>query len=215
MSNETTNPVVKWILIGVIVVSVCVVGAFVLLGTYPAGEYRVAKELEKRGFVVEYERQSNNIWKYPVIVIGENLSITEDDSRLLCQLSHIQILNFLRCDLSGWNLDEIRNCRELRYIYSNTATHFPIDEIGTLAACPMTWIGINNDCLNDANLTEFAKFTNLEYLDLEKNAGITDAGIEHLEKIASLRLVRLKGTSVTKEGIEEFQKKRPDVRVVF
>jgi len=215
MSNETTNPVVKWILIGVIVVSVCVVGAFVLLGTYPAGEYRVAKELEKRGFVVEYERQSNNIWKYPVIVIGENLSITEDDSRLLCQLSHIQILNFLRCDLSGWNLDEIRNCRELKYIHSNHATHFPIDEIGKLAACPVTWLGINTDCLNDSNLVEFAKLTNLEYLYLEKNAGITDAGLDHLEKIASLQYLGLTGTSVTQEGVDEFKKKRPGVEVEF
>ena len=215
MSNETTNPVVKWILIGVIVVSVCVVGACVSLMFYPAEDYRVSGELKLRGFEIIYQRQGYNIWQYPVHVEGSGLSITEDDCRLFCQLPHLQSLAFYGCDLAGWNLDEIRNCRELKYIHSNHATHFPIDEIGKLAACPVTWLGINTDCLNDSNLVEFAKLTNLEYLYLEKNAGITDAGLDHLEKIASLQYLGLTGTSVTQEGVDEFKKKRPDVEVIF
>jgi hypothetical protein len=92
-------------------------------------------------------------------------------------------------------------------------TQFPVDEIGKLAACPVRVILLPNVHLKDGDLEAFTKLTNLDLLILESNVGITDAGLEHLEKIASLRHLQLSKTSVTKEGVEEFQKKRPDVRV--
>jgi hypothetical protein len=64
-------------------------------------------------------------------------------------------------------------------------------------------------------LEYFTGLTKLEYLDLREDAGITDTGLECLEKIASLGELRLVGTSATQEGVEEFQRKRPDVRVQF
>jgi len=215
MSNETTNPVVKWILIGVSVVSVCVVGAFVLLGTYPAGEYRAAAELEKRGFEILYERQGHNIWKYPFAVKGEDRSITEDDCQFLCQLSHLQYLVFYRCDLSGLNLDDIGHCRELVSFWCEGVTPFPADEIRKLAVCPLDWFVFTNAHLNDSDLEDFVKWAKFQYLHLEENAEITDASFEYLEKIASLRELRLTGTSVTQEGVDEFKKKRPGVTVIF
>ena len=215
MSNETTNPVVKWILIGIIVVSVCVIGAFVLLGTYPAEEYRVARELESRGFTVYFEWQGNNIWKYPALVRGEDRSITEDDSRLIGQLTHLKRLEFRRSDLSGLNLDKIGNCRELEDFQCENVTPFPVDEIRKLAACPIIVSLIYNSCLNDSDLEVLAEWPTVRFLNLNANVEITDAGFEHLEKIASLTTLLLEGTSVTKEGVEEFKKKRPDVNVWY
>jgi len=94
-------------------------------------------------------------------------------------------------------------------------TQFPADEIGKLAACPLTSIALINAGLNDSDLENFAGLTKIVQIILGNNAGITDAGFEHFEKIASLSYLNLKGTSVTQEGVKEFRKKRPDVEVVF
>ena len=215
MSNEQTSSTVKRILIAVIAVSICAVGAFVLLMTYPAGEYRAAKELELRGFLVDNTRQSYNVWAYPRILIGENLSITEDDSRLIGQLSHLQDLVFRRCDLSGLNLDDIGNCQELIGFSCDDVTPFPADEIRKLAACPVHRASFVNASLDDSDLADFAKWIRLQNLYLNDNVEITDTGFDHLEKIASLKYLILTGASVTQERIEEFKKKRPDVEVEF
>ena len=221
MSNETTHPVVKWILIAVIVVSFCVVGALFLIGTYPTEEYRAAKELEKRGFNIGYARQGYQVWRYPIGVSGSGLSITEDDSRLICQLRHLRLLYFQRCDLSGLYLDDIGNRRELRKFYCYDVTQLPADEITKLTVCPINEFGFGNVIglgdvhLNDSDLMNFTKWTKLEYLDLPDNAGITDAGFEYFGKIASLKKLNLTGTSVTQKGVDDFRKKRPDVYVEF
>jgi hypothetical protein len=216
MSKESTSPVLKWFLIAVIAISICALGAFVLLMVYPAKEHRIARELQKRGFYVEYERQGNNLWRYPFRVDGENLSITQDDIRLICQLPHLRMLMFQDGDLSGLKLDDIVNCQELTNFYCISVTPFPNDEIRKLAACPIHSFVFSKVNWNDSDLEDFAKWaTTVDNLTMMVNAGITDAGLIHLEKIASLRGLDLSGTSVTQEGIDEFQKKRPDVTVIF
>ncbi|MCL2348427.1 MAG: protein phosphatase 1 regulatory subunit 42 [Planctomycetaceae bacterium] len=215
MSNERTRLALKWVLIAVCTVSITALGAFVLLMTYPAKQYRAADELQARGFEIHYERQGFTGRQYPYVVIGEKLNITEDDCRLIGQLPHLQELLFQRCDLSGLNLDDIGNCRKLRIFHCNDVTQFPVDEIRKLTDCPIHAFGFTNAHWNDYNLEEFAKWTKLEKLYLGGNAGITDAGLGHLEKIVSLRELQLQETSVTKDGIKEFQRKRPDVKVYF
>ncbi|MCL2346797.1 MAG: hypothetical protein FWC50_00910 [Planctomycetaceae bacterium] len=215
MSNESTSPALKWILIAVIGASFLVAVFFVLLATYPANDYRVARELESRGFRVFYRWHDSLIWQYPTHVSGVDQSITPDDCRLVCQLSRLQSWDFVRCDVLGLNLDEIGNCRELSSFNCVDVTQFSAGEIRKLAACPVTRVMLQNAHLNDSDLEHFVGLSKLGLLMLEGNAGITDAGLEHLEKISSLKNLTLPQTSVTKEGVEEFQKKRPDVKVWF
>jgi hypothetical protein len=215
MSSETSGPVAKWILIAVSGISMLCIVFFIGLMTYPAGEYRAADELQARGFGIRFMRQNYEVWQRPILVLGEDQSITEDDSRLICQLSRLQSLTFRRCDLSELNLDDIGNCRELRYFYCDDVTQLSVNEIRKLAVCPVYVFMLKNAPLNDSDLESFMKWTKVEYLYLENNPGITDAGFEHLEKITPLRQLDIKGTSVTKEGVEEFQRKRPDVTVAF
>jgi hypothetical protein len=213
MSSETSSPVVKWILIVLSGISVLCIAFFIVLMTRPVDEYRVADELQARGFHVEYER--HEIWQRPFQVWGDGLSITEDDSRLICQLPHLQALAFQCCDLSGLNLDDIGNCQGLWCFHCEDVTLFPADEIRKLAACPINTFHYTKSPLNDSDLKDFAKWAKGVFLDLNDNAGITDAGLEHLEKIASLQYLGLVRTSVTREGVEEFRRKRPDVTVLF
>jgi len=223
MSEAPTNPMLKRILIAIAGVTILGVVLLYLLATYPAGEYRVADELRARGFKVWYSRRNDTvmqhpadmIWQHPNNVVGTDRSITPDDCRLICQLPRLQGLGFERCDFSESNLDDVGNCRELTSFCCDDVTQLSAVEMEKLAACPVTVIMLRNAHLTDYDLEAFAGLTKLMYLDLEENIEITDAGLEHLEKIASLQFLCLPKTSVTKDGVREFQKKRPDVKVFF
>jgi len=219
MSQTSTNPALKWILIVIAVVTALGAVAVVLLSTYPADEYRVARELRKRGFDIIYYRQDGDkIWYRPTNVLGQYQSITSDDCRLFCQLPRLYYLLFMRCDMSALNLDEIGNCREVHVLQCNDATQFPVSELTKLTACPFWTIYVESKDvpLKDSDLEEFVKFTHLEELSLIcNNVGVTDVCLEYFEKIPSLKKLRLPGASITQEGVEEFKKKRPDVEVYY
>jgi len=219
MSQTSTNPALKWILIVIAVVTA--LGAIVvyLMAKYPASEYRVARELQMRGFRIDYHwLPNNNIWQRPANIHGTNQMITSDDCQLFGQLPRLHFLQLERCDMSGLNFDEIKNCKELHTIKCLEATRFPVGELKKLTVCPVRriWVISEDVDLNDSDLEEFAKFTNLESIELEfNNAGVTDACLEYFEKIPTLKSLILSGSSITPEGTAEFKKKRPDVGVLL
>ena len=217
MSQTSTNPTLKWVLIAFIGLMILGTVFFVLYVTYPTDDYRVAKTLQKRGFDIIYNYSDDNwIWQRPTHVSGEDQSITTDDSRLICQLPRLYALLFLRCDASGLNLDEIGNCRELYHFTFVDVKRFPVSELEKLTASPVRQIHVESKDvhLKDSDLEEFVKFTHLESLVLEfNNVGVTDACLEYFEKIPTLKTLSLIGSSITHEGVTEFQKKRPDDKV--
>ena len=219
MSQTSTHPALKWVLIVIVMMTALGAVAVVLLSAYPADEYRAARELEKRGFTAGYHWfDDNKIWQHHDEIGGDGLMITSDDCRLFCQLPYLEVLEFMRCDMSGLNLDEIGNCQKLQIIHCLDATRFPISELKKLTACPVELIHVESKDvdLNDSDLEEFVKFKNLEILRLEfNNTGVTDTCLEYFEKIPTLETLILPGSSITQEGVEEFKKKRPDVDVYY
>ncbi|MCL2119292.1 MAG: hypothetical protein FWH27_12780, partial [Planctomycetaceae bacterium] len=109
----------------------------------------------------------------------------------------------------------IGNCQELWLFSCRQVTQFSADEMKKLATSPVTAVWLTNVDLNDSGLKYLAGLTHLIVLGLQANTGITDAGLEQLESMSSLKDLHLTGTSVTKEGVKEFRKKRPDVYVAF
>ena len=218
MPEDTKPSKLKWILIavnGFLVLGVIIVFVF---ATRPE-DHHIARKLQTRGYMViynwEYDDTSNeiSIWQRPTHVAGNDVNLSPEDSRLICQLPCLYALDFAQGDVSGLNLDNIGNCQRLRYFRFFSVTGFPKGEIQKLATCPVAHIALVGVGLTDSNLEAFIKFSDLENLALNDNVGITDAGLEHLEKIPNLKELNLSKTSVTKEGIEEFQEKRPDVTV--
>jgi hypothetical protein len=153
------------------------------------------------------------LWGQPISVHCKNLILTPENCRLICQLRGLQGLLFYRSDISGLDWDEIGHCRILDSLSFDDITGFPINEIQKLAACPIVFLALFNVQLKDSDLENIMGLKQLAFLELYMNVGITDASFEYLEKIASLKYLNLSKTSVTEEGIKEFQKKRPDVRV--
>lgn len=200
-------------------------------------DFPVALQLQSRGFGVIYNWQNDTVWKHPTHVYANDESITADDCRLICRLPRLYALQFMRGDMSNLNLDEIGNCPELLFFQFRKVDRFPSceirklaacpklvslqisstvfkitrDDIEPLSACPLVQVNLESAGLSDVDMDVFTGFAKLVQLGLEGNIGITDAAFEHFAKIPSLKRLVLQKTSVTKEGVEEFQKKRPDV----
>ena len=214
--KEPKKSALKWVLIGVIILSVVVV----LYATFP-NDFRIAEELQSRGFEVHYDGQYEMIWQHPAYYIWErpicvtvvDQNITQDDSRSICLLRNLKELCFIRSDISGLNWDEIVSCRVLCSLLFDDVTGFSTSELQKISACPIVLIQFYNVQLNDSDIENIMGLKQLEWLWVDKSIGITDASFEYLEKIASLEKLYLVDTSVTEEGVKEFKKKRPDVEV--
>lgn len=201
MSKETTSPALKWILTATIGIIIFGAVLFFLLATYPAEDIRVAQELEARGFHVTYARQGYLGWEVPNFITGRNQKITSDDCRLICQLSRLRYIYLFDCDITELNLDDIGNCRKLEKFWfsAETQTRLPMSEIQKLSACP-TLEAIYLRCNRDEEFSE------------DKSM---DVFLEYFEKSPKLRVLQLPASCVTKEGVEEFKNKCPDIRFHF
>lgn len=239
MSKSSERPSLKWLLITVFAFIVLGAAPFVWFAIEP-DDFRAARELQSRGFDIIYNWMDDTILQHPTHIGGSDKNVTKEDSELMCRLPQLYAIHFLRGDMSGLNLDGIENCPELVFFRFHEVTQFPSNELRKLTACPnleslsLSGISLNltredieplSACpnlvsvflvsagLSDADLDAFAAFPKLETLSLEGNTEITDAGLVHFEKISSLRELNLKKTSVTQNGADEFQKKRPDVKI--
>ncbi len=163
MSEKPSNPIFVRILIVIIAITFLGVIAFVLLATYPA-DRRVAAELRSRGFDVSYNWIRGSLWKRSWAVIGSTQNITAEDCRLICQLPRLCSLDFVGCDMSGLNWDEINNCQDLRSLGLIDSTNFSVAELEKLAVCPINILFMESRTtkVNDSDLESFVKFKNLD-----------------------------------------------------
>jgi len=71
----------------------------------------------------------------------------------------------------------------------------------------------NSHALTDRGLASLARFTALESLDLEYSA-ITDAGLDHIAAVETLRWVDLGGCDgITKSGLATLRSRRLDLEI--
>jgi len=210
MSEKTNRPPLKWLLISSL--------GIVLVGLVPMvwytslpDDFHVGRKLQARGFEVDYDI----FWRHPVCICGNGLNITVEDCRLISQLPHLESLTFAYGDVSELNFDEIGNCQKLEQVGFSNVTQFSINEFRKLTICPIDWVFFYNVDLTDSDLEVLTELkAEFNYIGLGDIPGITDAGLEHLEKIPHLYNLDITNTSVTEEGLEEFRKKRPDVNII-
>jgi uncharacterized membrane protein len=82
--------------------------------------------------------------------------------------------------------------------------------LGNLSA--VTHLRLARNRITDRGLAALGGLPRLEHLNLYGNAGITDAGLESLARMASLRELYLWQTGVTAAGVERLREQRPDLR---
>lgn len=62
-------------------------------------------------------------------------------------------------------------------------------------------------------LAHLSKFTQLERLDLSRNGQITDAALPHLKRLANIKDLDLRGTSMTDTAVAELRRALPNARI--
>ena len=86
--------------------------------------------------------------------------------------------------------------------------------IGALGDLPaVTHLRLARNRITDRGLAALGDLRVLEHLNLYGNVGVTDAGLESLARIASLRELYLWQTGVSAAGVERLRAQRPDLEV--
>ncbi len=86
---------------------------------------------------------------------------------------------------------------ELNKTFVTSATLSSLTELPNLKA-----LRVQEDALNDSAIEVFLKMPKLEYLSIGKNAEITDAGVNKLFKLNSLKTLRLVSLHIGDEGLK-------------
>ena len=68
---------------------------------------------------------------------------------------------------------------------------------------------VNCPQATDDDMKHVVALGNVKLVDI-RGTSLTDAGLRHLESVEALDTVRLLGTMVTREGMARFQKARPN-----
>ena len=88
------------------------------------------------------------------------------------------------------------------------------DDLAVLGELPgVTELRVSRNQITDRGLATLARLPKLASLNLYGNTGVTDAGVETLGRIATLRQVYLWQTGVTSGGVARLRSARPDLAV--
>jgi hypothetical protein len=129
----------------------------------------------------------------------------------LPNLSHIDFHDCIFLNMS--EIQKLSKCQKLICLYVNHAKLNKSD-LEPLTSCPIEILCLDSDEITDDELYFISSsFFNLEWLSLYDNIAITDIGLLSLCKIKKLQVLDVRRTNVTKTGIEEFKKSRPDVKI--
>ena len=203
-------------------------------------ENQVALRLQSQGYeIIHNIDDSNWIWLRPTHFVCSHQDISDETLKELARMPKLFSVSFYNCDCSKLDLGllaEIPNLTDLTFI-NNTGPRGTPKEVAKLADCrklkslffsassltradiePLAGIPLKELCchasgLTDTDCTVFSSFKQLEILQLYNNPAITDASLSVFESIATLQFLGVEKTGVTKEGIEEFKKKRPGVKL--
>lgn len=137
------------------------------------------------------------------------------DLSLLTKIEDLRSFSIINNYDSKWSprdIDKLGGCLRLEDV-SLHRTPLTRHDIESLKTCPIKALRFTKTGLSDAESDVFKEFPNLEILQLRDNPGITDASLPVFETITTLKYLELEKTGVTKEGIEAFQKSRPDVKL--
>jgi hypothetical protein len=144
-------------------------------------------------------------------------TFSDSDLAQASRLTQLSVIDLSSSNISDDGLRSLRSLTSLAFLdlYDCTkVTGSGLDALGTLPE--LTCLSLNGTSVTDEMLQRFAERfgneTQIVSLDLSRTR-ITDAALDSLARIASLKSVSLLGTEVSWNSIAEFRRKRPDVEV--
>jgi uncharacterized membrane protein len=156
--------------------------------TAPTADAELVETLYRSGFLVRQVSQSDprlvvSVYSPGAWVIAQHMTLLETAADKIVELN-----------LQDAGLDD--------------------DELSNLAHfTQLTRLRLSRNQVTDRTVAAFANMPHLERLNLYSNPGITDASVEALAAIESLRRVDVWRTSITESGIARLRELRPDLEI--
>jgi hypothetical protein len=159
----------------------------------------------------------------------EDVAIVMNDSELeaICQVPSITWLSIMRADITDSGMRHLTNLKRVRKLSLGTCGAPITDEgLSHLRDLPdLEWLELWTTSITDEGLKHLIGLSKLKFLQLgngdprkpkvRTNAKLTVAGLLQLKACKSLRLIGLRGTTLSAEERAEVRSKLPNVVLDF
>ncbi len=152
----------------------------------------------------------------PIVSVSfVNARVTDDDLVVLRPLSQLTALRLLFAreitDKGLKHLSSLVHLEELT-LTDCRVTNAGLAELKRLTR--MKDLKLNRLRITDKGLVHLKEMRELEVLSLGDNDGITDKALPHLDGFSKLKMLWLRGSRVSEEGVTKFKEARPAVIIV-
>ena len=149
----------------------------------------------------------------------ENAGLSDAELNVIGSMRKLKILSVRENPaITDAGVRSLGECKELQTLLLSSAslTDAACDTIATLPV--LDSVVLDNTRITDAGLDRLTANTKLSFLGLQGCKRLTDAGLESVTKMTTLKVLEIRDnpqfTSVTKAGIEAFQRRIPWCKVI-
>jgi Leucine-rich repeat (LRR) protein len=166
--------------------------------------------LNGTGIVDADLRHLGRLSRLPALWIGQP-SITDEGVRALGGLSQLTSLHLTNSRITPAVTTSLNGLAGLKDLSLNFSNLKGIDFM-TLKLPLAASISLSNCRLTDDDLRGLAGLPRLQTLFVSDNP-LTDAAIDEIAKISTLRKILINGTGITRQGVEQLKRLRPELTV--
>ena len=172
--------------------------------------------LRELGALIELD-DNQDMFDTTGAVVSVDLSLTQatdDDLRLLTELTTLKQLDLSRTEISDVGLQHLVGLKELELLWLNKTQ---ITDAGLKNLSGMTQLkslGLTGTSITDEGLRNIKEMTSLEYL-LLGNTRVSGDGLVHLVDMTNLEGLSLIGMTLDEEAVIRFKRTLPNCQVVM
>jgi hypothetical protein len=143
-------------------------------------------------------------------------NVTDAGLAFLAGLSHLESLDLSRTNISGTGLAHLTHLPALRLLRLDGVDLTDADLVPLTKCKNLKVLCLASNRVTDAGLKQIAGVSTLERLELRYTGDlwVTDAGVEHLKAMKSLRTVYFCTQGITDAGIDGLRRAIPGLKVL-
>jgi hypothetical protein len=154
----------------------------------------------------------------PVVGIDlVGMDMTDDEFRCLIMLRALESIHLSECNVSPRGLRvlaELPRLRVLRLSYCDGVSDASCSDIATIHSLGVLGVSSFSEEITGRNIQSLAKLPSLWNLELVLCTNISDEAIECLEAIKQLSHLDVRGTSISRNGMERLRRALPECRII-
>jgi serine/threonine protein kinase/Leucine-rich repeat (LRR) protein len=144
----------------------------------------------------------------------EGTAVGDEGLKHLKELKNLTLLGLARTQVTGDGLRQIGGLTKLQTLGldGTRVADAGLDNLQGLTRLRGIWLGYNGERITDAGLKAIARLPQLEELFLN-NTSVSDAGIATLKTMVQLKVLNVKSTEMTADGVKQLRAALPACRV--